>query len=53
MEETHVFDYEVMKILKDVCENDDLTFELSRNLLEIERKYFKSNRRHGSMDEFC
>jgi len=41
-----------MKILKDVCGNDDLTFELSRNLLEIERKYFKSNRRHGLMDEF-
>ena len=32
--------------------NDDLTFELSINLLEIERKYFKSNRRHGLMDEF-
>ena len=52
LEETHVFDNEVMKILKDVCGNDDLTFELSRNLLEIERKYFKSNRRHGLMDEF-
>jgi len=52
LEETHVFDNEIMKILKDVCGNDDLTFELSRNLLEIERKYFKSNRRHGLMDEF-
>ena len=30
----------------------DLTFELARGLLEVERKYFKSNRRHGLHDEF-
>jgi len=52
LEEGHVFDLDVLKILKDVCGGDDLTFELSRNLLEIERKYFKSNRRHGLKEEF-
>ena len=52
LEEGHVFDLEVLKILKEVCGGDDLTFELSRNLLEVERKYFKSNRRHGLKEEF-
>ena len=42
----------MLKILKEVCGGDYLTFELSRNLLEVERKYFKSNRRHGLKEEF-
>lgn len=52
LEEGHVFDIDVLQILKEVCGGDDLTFELSRNLLEIERKFYKSNRRHGLSEEF-
>ena len=29
-----------------------MVFEISRNLLEVERKHFKSNRRTGLFDEF-
>lgn len=52
LEDNHLFDQNIMKILKEECGNDDLTFELARGLLEVERKYFKSNRRHGLHDEF-
>ncbi len=52
LEDNHLFDQNIMKILKEECGQDDLTFELARGLLEVERKYFKSNRRHGLHDEF-
>jgi DNA sulfur modification protein DndC len=52
LEDSHVFDYEILKILKETCANDDLTFELARGLLEVERKYYKSNRRSGLFDAF-
>jgi DNA sulfur modification protein DndC len=52
LEDSHVFDYDILKILKETCTNDDLSFELARGLLEIERKYYKSNRRSGLFDAF-
>ena len=52
LEDSHVFDYETLKILKETCANDELTFELARGLLEVERKYYKSNRRLGLFDAF-
>jgi len=52
LEDTHVFDYEILKILKETCKDDEMSFELARGLLEVERKHYKSNRRSGLFDEF-
>jgi DNA sulfur modification protein DndC len=52
LEDSHVFDYDILKILKETCEGDEMFFELARGLLEVERKYYKSNRRSGLFDEF-
>ena len=52
LEDSHVFDHEVLQILKDICGNDEMVFEIARSLLEVERKHFKSNRRTGLFSEF-
>ena len=52
LEDSHVFDYDILKILKETCEGDEMFFELARGLLEVERKHYKSNRRSGLFDEF-
>ena len=52
LEDSHVFDYEILKILKDTCKDDEMIFEIAKGLLEVERKHFKSARRSGLFDEF-
>ncbi len=52
LEDNHMFDYEVLKILKDTCKDDEMVFEIARGLLETERKHLKSSRRSGLFDEF-
>jgi DNA sulfur modification protein DndC len=52
LEDSHVFDHEILKILKETCGQDEMIFEIARGLLEVERKHFKSNRRTGLFDEF-
>ena len=52
LEDNHVFDYEILKILKDTCKDDEMIFEIAKGLLEVERKHFKSARRSGLFDEF-
>ena len=52
LEDSHVFDHEILKILKETCGPDEMIFEIARGLLEVERKHFKSNRRTGLFDEF-
>ena len=52
LEDSHVFDHDILKILKDTCGDDEMIFEIARSLLEVERKHFKSNRRTGLFDEF-
>ena len=52
LEDNHVFDREILKILKDTCQNDEMMFEITKGLLETERKHFKSARRTGLFDEF-
>ena len=52
LEDSHVFDHDILKILKETCGDDEMIFEISRNLLEVERKHFKSNRRTGLFEEF-
>ena len=52
LEDNHVFDSEILKILKETCENDEMIFEIAKGLLETERKHFKSARRAGLFDEF-
>ena len=52
LEDNHVFDQEILKILKDTCQNDEMMFEITKGLLETERKHFKSARRTGLFDEF-
>ena len=52
LEDSHVFDHNILQILKETCENDEMIFEIARGLLEVERKHFKSNRRSGLFDEF-
>ena len=36
LEDNHVFDYEILKILKDTCKDDEMIFEIAKGLLEIE-----------------
>ena len=52
LEDSHVFDHDILKILKETCGDDEMIFEIARSLLEVERKHFKSNRRTGLFDEF-
>ena len=52
LEDSHVFDHNILQILKETCGNDEMIFEIARGLLEVERKHFKSNRRSGLFDEF-
>ena len=52
LEDNHVFDNEILQLLKETCGNDEMIFEIARGLLEVERKHFKSNRRSGLFDEF-
>ena len=52
LEDSHVFNHEILKLLKDTCGDDEMIFEIARGLLEVERKHFKSNRRTGLFDEF-
>ena len=42
LEDNHVFDHEILKILKDTCQNDEMMFEITKGLLETERKHFKA-----------
>ena len=53
LEDSHVFDRDVLNILKETCGSDEMIFEIARSLLEVERKHFKSNRRTGLFDEFA
>ena len=41
LEDSHVFDHDILKILKETCGDDEMIFEISRNLLEVERKHLK------------
>ena len=52
LEDNHIFDFEILKILKDTCKDDEMIFEIAKGLLEVERKHFKSARRTGLFDEF-
>ena len=52
LEDSHVFDHDILQILKETCGDDEMIFEIARSLLEVERKHFKSNRRTGLFDEF-
>lgn len=52
LEDSHVFNHEILQLLKDTCGDDEMIFEIARGLLEVERKHFKSNRRTGLFDEF-
>jgi len=52
LEDTHVFDHDILQLLKETCGDDEMIFEISRSLLEVERKHFKSNRRTGLFSEF-
>jgi len=42
-----VFDFEALQSLKNICAGDGLHFELSRNLLDIERQFRTMNSRRG------
>lgn len=52
LEDSHVFDYDILQLLKETCGDDEMIFEIARSLLEVERKHFKSNRRTGLFSEF-
>jgi len=47
IDENLIFDQQSLDLLKEVCEGDDLRYELLRNLLDIERKYRTKGSRHG------
>ncbi|MDA0870864.1 MAG: DNA phosphorothioation system sulfurtransferase DndC [Proteobacteria bacterium] len=52
LEDNHVFDHEVLDILKKASKGDEMIFEIVRGLLETERKHLKSSKRVGLFDEF-
>jgi len=45
-----VFGKREMKLLKEICEGDALQYELTRDLLDIERSYRNMSRRAGLFD---
>ena len=47
LDENLIFGPDQMAILKEVCENDRIHYELSRELLDVERRYRTMSRRAG------
>ena len=47
-----VFGAHEMALLHEICEDDPLAFELTRELLDVERRYHTSSRRAGLYDAF-
>jgi len=47
VDEHLIFDAETLNLLKDCCGNNDLAYELTRNLLDVERSYRAKGTRRG------
>lgn len=47
IDENIVFDRDALKLLKNVCDEDPLLYETTRNLLDIERHYRSKSARRG------
>lgn len=47
LEEKHTFGFEEMQLLREVCDGDDLHFELVRELLDVEYRFRSMSRRAG------
>lgn len=50
LDDRQPFDQEDMELLKDLCDGDDLHFELVRELLDVERGYRSKSRRSNLID---
>ena len=42
LEDNHVFDHEILKILEDTCQNDEMMFEITKGLLETRESILKA-----------
>jgi DNA sulfur modification protein DndC len=51
LDEGHVFGADEMAILKAACGDDDLRFELARELIDVERRHRSMVRRRGLFDQ--
>lgn len=47
IDESLVFDRSTFKILEEICGNDSLLYETTRNLLNVQRQYALMGKRHG------
>jgi DNA sulfur modification protein DndC len=50
MDEYKLFDGETLKILKQICGDSDMHYELVRSLLDVERSYRTKSKRRGLFD---
>jgi DNA sulfur modification protein DndC len=50
LNDNHVFGAQEMKLLREVCDGDDLHFQLLRELLDVEGSYRTMTRRAGIFD---
>jgi len=51
LEEQRIFGTEEVRLLRELCGDDHMHFELTRNLLDIEWRYQTMARRRGLFDE--